>query len=107
MNTNFQLKKSSKRIENITSKYPYLVCEDENGKIIGYAYANKFMEREAYNWNTELSVYIDNSSNSKGIGKKLCYIIIDILKYQGIRNTYSKVTLPNEKSEKLHYSFRI
>ena len=93
-----------KRIENITKKYPYLVCEDENGKIIGYAYANKFMEREAYNWNTELSVYIDNSSTSKGIGKKLCFIIIEILKYQGIRNVYSKVTLTNEKSEKLHYS---
>ncbi|WP_300758340.1 GNAT family N-acetyltransferase [uncultured Brachyspira sp.] len=93
-----------KRIENITNKYPYLVCEDERGKIIGYAYANKFMEREAYNWNTELSVYIDNSSTSKGIGRKLCFIIIEILKYQGIRNVYSKVTLPNEKSEKLHYS---
>lgn len=26
------------------------------------------------------------------------------MKYQGIRNVYSKVTLPNEKSEKLHYS---
>ena len=36
-----------KRIENITKKYPYLVCEDEIGKIIGYAYANKFMESEA------------------------------------------------------------
>ncbi|WP_157153530.1 GNAT family N-acetyltransferase [Brachyspira murdochii] len=93
-----------KRIENITKKYPYLLCEDESGKIIGYAYANKFMEREAYNWNTELSVYIDNSSTSKGIGKKLCFIIIEILKYQGIRNIYSKVTLPNEKSEKLHHS---
>ncbi|WP_297204609.1 GNAT family N-acetyltransferase [uncultured Brachyspira sp.] len=95
-----------KRIENITQKYPYLVCEDENdkNKIIGYAYANKFMDREAYNWNAELSVYIDNSNTSKGIGKKLCFIIIEILKYQGIKNIYSKVTIPNDKSEKLHYS---
>ena len=41
---------------------------------------------------------------NKGIGKKLCCIIIDILKYQGIKNVYSKVTVPNTKSEKLHYS---
>ena len=92
------------RIENIIEKYPYLVCEDENNQIIGYCYANKFLEREAYNWSCELSIYLDKNNINKGIGKKLCSIIIDILKYQGIKNIYSKVTVPNTKSEKLHYS---
>ncbi len=92
------------RIENIIEKYPYLVCEDENNQIIGYCYANKFLEREAYNWSCELSIYLDKNNINKGIGKKLCCIIIDILKYQGIKNVYSKVTVPNTKSEKLHYS---
>ena len=29
------------RIKNITKEYPYIVCEEDN-KIVGYAYANKF-----------------------------------------------------------------
>ena len=35
------------RIEGIIKEYPYLVCEDD-GKIVGYAYAHRHMEREAY-----------------------------------------------------------
>ena len=37
------------RIKNITSFYPYIVCEDK-GKIIGYAYAHRYKERDAYEW---------------------------------------------------------
>ncbi|EKV56453.1 Sortase related acyltransferase [Brachyspira hampsonii 30446] len=98
------LEEFKNRIENIIEKYPYLVCEDDSKKIIGYCYANKFLEREAYNWSCELSIYLDKNNISRGIGKKLCSIIIEILKYQGIKNIYSKVTVPNTKSDKLHYS---
>lgn len=94
----------TERIYNISKGYPYIVCEDEEGAIIGYAYAHRHMEREAYQWNAELSIYIDRSFISKGIGKKLYCILIEILKLQGIRTVYGCVTLPNEKSESLHIS---
>ena len=92
-----------KRIENIIETYPYLVLE-EDGKIIGYAYAHKYMEREAYQWNAELSIYLDKSHLSKGLGKKMICILIEILKAQGVRTVYSLITSPNIKSEKLHLS---
>ena len=63
------------------------------------------MEREAYKWNAELSIYLDKENRSKGVGKKLYSALIDILKYQGIKNLYSKVTFPNMQSEKLHNHF--
>ena len=91
------------RIKNITKEYPYIVCEEDN-KIVGYAYANKFKDREAYSWDAELSIYIDKYYTSKGIGKKFYKILIEILKLQGIKNIYCCVTIPNEKSEKLHKS---
>jgi len=91
----------SKRIADISGFYPYLVCE-ENSRIIGYAYAHRHMEREAYQWNAELSVYLDPSFTSKGLGKKLYAIVIEMLKLQGIKTVYGGVTLPNEKSEALH-----
>ena len=92
-----------KRIENIIEKYPYLVCE-EKGEILGYAYAHRYIERAAYQWNVELSIYLDKSSVSKGFGKKLCLTLIEILKFQGIKMVYSLITSPNIKSEKLHIS---
>ena len=92
-----------KRIENILETYPYLVCE-EDGKIFGYAYAHKFMDRAAYQWDAELSIYLDKSHVSKGLGKKLSSVLIEILKEQGVRTVYSLITSPNIKSEKLHLS---
>lgn len=91
------------RIEGIIKEYPYLVCEDD-GKIVGYAYAHRHMERGVYGWNAELSVYIDRSFTSRGIGKELYIKLIELLKLQGIKNLYAGITVPNKKSEKLHTS---
>lgn len=91
------------RISDIAKDYPYLVCE-ANGRIIGYAYAHKHMEREAYQWNAELSVYLDKTFTSKGLGKKLYLALMEILKLQGVKTVYGGVTAPNPKSEGLHTS---
>ena len=37
----------TKRILSLTKDYPYLVCEKQ-GRLVGYAYAHRHMEREAY-----------------------------------------------------------
>lgn len=95
------LKEFEKRIVRISEDYPYIVCELE-GKIIGYAYAHKNMERAAYGWNVELSVYIHNKYLRYGIGRKLYSMIIEILKLQNIINVYGRVTSPNENSERFH-----
>lgn len=91
----------SKRIAEISSVYPYLVCEKE-GRITGYAYAHRHMEREAYQWNAELSVYLSASCVSRGLGKRLYTVLIEILRLQGIKTVYGGVTVPNQKSEALH-----
>ncbi len=93
----------SERIEHISGSYPYLVCE-EDGQITGYAYAHRHMEREAYQWNAELSVYLDMDATSKGLGKRLYGVLISILALQEVRNVYGCVTLPNARSEALHKS---
>ena len=89
------------RIAHIARDYPYLVCE-ENGQIIGYAHAHRHMEREAYQWNAELSVYLDQEFTLRGLGKRLYHILMEMLKLQGIRTVYGGVTLPNTGSEALH-----
>lgn len=92
------------RIKNTLLEYPYIVCEYKN-EILGYAYAHKVWMRAAYQWDAELSVYIDKDYTGNGLGKKLYKILIEILKLQNIVNVYGCVTYPNEKSDKLHESF--
>ena len=89
------------RIAAVGREYPYLVCL-EKGRIVGYAYAHRQAERAAYQWNAELSVYLDRSCTSRGLGRRLYGALIDILRLQGIRTVYGCVTVPNEKSEGLH-----
>ena len=93
----------AQRIENINAQYPYLICIEDN-KIVGYAYAHRQMERSAYQWNAELSIYLDWDYTSKGLGRKLYSVLIEILQLQGVKTVYGGVTCPNEKSEKLHLS---
>lgn len=92
------------RIKEISADYPYIVCLS-NEKIVGYAYAHRQMERAAYQWNAELSVYIDKTCLRCGVGKALYSALIEILQMQNVRNVYGGVTSPNENSEKLHEYF--
>ncbi|AEV28110.1 sortase-like acyltransferase [Sphaerochaeta pleomorpha str. Grapes] len=92
------------RIKEISTDYPYLVYLSDN-KITGYAYAHRYRERMAYQWNAELSVYVHPLYLHQGIGKELYGTLIELVKLQNIKNVYGGVTIPNEGSEHLHTSF--
>lgn len=92
------------RIRSIGSDYPYLVCLID-GQIVGYAYAHRLLERAAYQWNAELSVYVDRAFVRLGIGRSLFASLLEILKLQNVQNVYGIVSSPNPNSERLHESF--
>ena len=89
------------RIRKNVEDWPWLVCESD-GRIIGYAYASRHRERSAYQWSVESSVYLDHHFQGRGIGRVLYLALFNILKYQGCRNVYAGITLPNERSIRLH-----
>lgn len=93
-----------RRMMEIQQEYPYLICEID-GLIVGYAYAHRHMERAAYGWNAELSIYLDEAFYGRGIGRALYTVLLKILHLQNIVNVYSCITLPNEASMALHASF--
>ena len=92
------------RIIAYQQNWPWLVCETD-GIIAGYAYATKHMERAAYQWCAESSVYVNNDYQQKGVGKALYKILFEILQHQGCRNVYAGITLPNDKSVLFHRGF--
>lgn len=89
-----------KRIKNITERYPYFVYE-ENGRIIGYAYANTFKDRAAYDRAVEVTIYVDKNSRHNGIGKKLYKVLENALKQQNITNLYACIGYPEVEDEYL------
>ncbi len=91
----------TRRMETFSACYPYLVCEYE-GRVVGYAYAHRHMERAAYQWNAETSVYLDRAFRAKGLGKRLYSALLSLLRLQGVKTVCSGVTLPNDASEGLH-----
>jgi phosphinothricin acetyltransferase len=91
----------AERIKTNTEKYPWLIAEDE-GAIIGYAYASKHRDREAYQWCVESSVYVLESYHRGGIATALYLKLFELLKRSGYVNVYAGVTLPNPKSYGFH-----
>jgi L-amino acid N-acyltransferase YncA len=89
------------RIKTYTEKYPWLVAVDE-GEVIGYAYASRHRDREAYQWCVESSVYVLEEYHHTGIAKELYVKLFDILQRSGYVNVYAGVTLPNPKSYTFH-----
>ena len=80
------------RMASIIGDYPYLVVE-EDGSIVGFAYAHRLGECAAYAWNAELSIYFAPGCTSRGWGSVLFWALIDLLALQGVRNAYSLITV--------------
>jgi phosphinothricin acetyltransferase len=91
----------ARRIASLSSRYPWLVC-NEDGAILGYAYASGHRDRAAYEWSVEVSAYVHPLAHRRGIGKALYTSLFSILALQGFRNAYAGITLPNPASEALH-----
>lgn len=95
------LRSFTQRFLTITEKYPWLVWEEE-GHILGYAYASAPYERAAFSWCAEPSVYLRPEATGRGIGKKLYVALEAILKDQGYQVLYALITDENEVSIRFH-----
>lgn len=90
------------RIEAGGGLYPWLVGEDEDGVLLGYALAARFRDRPAYRFTVETSVYLRSDVAGRGIGRRLYEPLLAILEAQGFTQAIAAITLPNEASVRLH-----
>lgn len=97
------LKEFTLRFEKITKQFPWLVCEID-GVPAGYAYASKAFERAAYQWDADISVYIDQNFHRKGIAMAFYQCIEQFLVMQGYYHLYAGVTGGNQNSIRFHQS---
>ncbi len=82
--------------------YPWLVGEEEDGTILGYAYAARFRDRPAYRFAVETSVYLRAGAAGRGLGRQLYQPLLATLERQGFTQAIAAITLPNVASVRLH-----
>ena len=93
------------RIRDILEKnYPFFVGE-ENGEIVGCAFAHQFKARRAYRHSVEVSVYLKNGFEGKGVGSALYQKLFSEISERDFHAIIAGISLPNDASVKLHEKF--
>jgi L-amino acid N-acyltransferase YncA len=90
------------RIRATLATHAWLVHEDDDGRIAGYAYGGVHRTRAAYRWTTEVTVYVDRSRHRSGIGRELYLRLFERLRDLGFQLAVAGITLPNDASVGLH-----
>jgi phosphinothricin acetyltransferase len=73
-----------RRSEVLSRSLPWLVAEQE-GRVLGYAYANYFRPRMAYRFCLEDSIYLHPDAQGKGVGRLLLAELIARCEAAGAR----------------------
>ncbi|HEQ72392.1 MAG TPA: N-acetyltransferase family protein [Spirochaetia bacterium] len=93
------------RIEKVTERFPWLVYE-EAGRILGYAYAKRWLTRASYRHTAESTVYLAPDATGKGIGSALYTELFAVLCGAGeLHAVIAGIALPNPASVALHEKF--
>lgn len=80
---------------------PWLIAE-EDGRLIGYAYATKWRARPAYRTSVESSVYLDGAAAGRGLGTLLYRALFDALRDMDVHMVIGGIAQPNAASVALH-----
>jgi len=92
------------RMRATLTRTPWLVAEEDDGLVVGYAYASEHRQRAGYRWSVDISAYVDAGFHGRGVGKALYAELLGILARQGFVNVYAGIALPNDASVRLHES---
>jgi phosphinothricin acetyltransferase len=92
-----------RRFEDLTGRgFPFFVAEID-GKVGGFAYANTYRSRAAYDYTVEDSVYVSPAQLRRGIGRALLMALIDACTEAGFRRMVAVIgDSANDASIRLH-----
>jgi L-amino acid N-acyltransferase YncA len=95
----------AERIATTTCSYPWLVLDDAEHRVVGYAFASAFHARPAYRWAATVGVYVDPAHHRAGGGRLLYGGLLNLLRRQRLWTAVAGITLPNDASVGLHRAF--
>ncbi|HEY0194491.1 MAG TPA: GNAT family N-acetyltransferase [Kofleriaceae bacterium] len=86
------------------ARYPWLAAALD-GEVVGYAKAGVWRDRTAYQWTTEVGLYVADALRGRGLGRALYAALLDDVQRRGFRSVIAGITLPNPASVRLHEAF--
>ena len=75
---------TARRAEVLSRSLPWLVAE-QDGALLGFAYANWFEPRPAYRFSAEDSIYVAPDAHGKGLGRALLTALLAHAEAAGVR----------------------
>ncbi len=81
---------------------PWLVALDDQGAVLGYAYASQFRDRPAYRLACENSIYIADEQRGQGLGTALLAALIAACTATGFRQMIAVIGGAEPGSIALH-----
>lgn len=90
-----------RRIADVTRRFPWIVCE-QNGALLGYAYAAAWKSRSAYRHSVETTIYLAAQATGQGIGTELYRLLVARLRALDVHCVVGGIALPNRASVALH-----
>ncbi len=94
----------SRRITETLLMYPWLVAENDQRRVVGYAYAGPHRARAAYGWSVDVTAYVADGMRGRGVSARLYRALLDILRAQNFHAAFAGIALPNPGSIALHES---
>ena len=91
-----------RRRKNMRNKRLPHVVADENGRVVGFAFAVPFRKRPAYRYTLKHSIYVHHEKLRGGIGQKLLSALIDACAAEGFRQMIGYIDAANSASINLH-----
>lgn len=88
----------------LSQSYPYIVAEEDDGALLGYAYAGPFRTRPAYRWLVEDSIYLAADAQGKGVGKALLKALMEQCTTLGFRQMIAVIGGASPASIGVHAS---
>ena len=85
------LEQMAQRLADVQGRgLPWLVAE-EDGRIVGYAYASPFRLRSAYRYTAEDSVYVAPDRQGRGVGKAVLAQVVEECRRLGLRQVLAVI----------------
>lgn len=91
----------AQRVDERQRTHEWLVAELD-GTVIGYAYGSKHRARGAYRTSCEVSAYVADAAQGRGVARLLYERLLERLAELGYCNALAGIAMPNDTSVAFH-----
>ena len=83
-------------------RYPLLVAQDSDGRIVGWASLSPWAHHAAYEKTAEISIYVHRKERGRGTGRLLLAALVKAARREGYHVLIARTNASNDASRQLH-----